>query len=40
MKRICVYCGSRPGKRHEYTLAAQLLAKELALHGIGLVYGG
>lgn len=40
MKRICVYCGSSPGKRPEYTQAAHLLAKELVQRGIGLVYGG
>ncbi len=40
MKRICVYCGSRSGKRPEYTQAAHLLANELILRGIGLVYGG
>lgn len=40
MKRICVYCGSSSGKRPEYTRAAHLLAGELALRGIGLVYGG
>lgn len=40
MKRICVYCGSSPGKRPEYTQAAHLLAQELTRRGIGLVYGG
>lgn len=40
MNRICVYCGSRPGKRPEYALAAHQLAKELVQRSIGLVYGG
>ena len=40
LKRICVYCGSNPGRRREYTEAAESLARELASRGIGLVYGG
>ena len=40
MKRICVYCGSNPGRRPEYTQAAKALATTLSAHGIGLVYGG
>ena len=40
MKRICVYCGSRRGKRSGYLEAADELGNELAGQGIGLVYGG
>ena len=40
MKRICVYCGSSPGKRPDYIEAARALAQELVNRGIHLVYGG
>lgn len=40
MKRVCVYCGSRHGKRPAYTAAAQTLGRELAQSGRSLVYGG
>lgn len=40
MKRICVYCGSSPGKLTEYRGAARMLGHELAARGLGLVYGG
>jgi len=40
MKRICVYCGSSPGRRPEYRDAAQALGHELAARDLGLVYGG
>src|ERR1700722_16991512 len=40
MKRICVFCGSRPGRRPEYRAAAEVLGRELAQRNIGLVYGG
>lgn len=40
MQRVCVYCGSRPGARPEYRLAAQQLGAALAASGLGLVYGG
>lgn len=40
MKRICVYCGSRPGKHPEYIESAHNLAQELVKRNIGLVYGG
>ena len=40
MRRICVYCGSSPGKRPEYAAAAQQLAGVLVRHEIELVYGG
>lgn len=38
--RICVFCGSRPGNRPEYLVAARRLGALLADRGIGLVYGG
>jgi len=37
---ICVFCGSRPGVRDDYTLAARALGGLLAQKGITLVYGG
>ncbi|MFV8784055.1 TIGR00730 family Rossman fold protein [Microbulbifer sp. SA54] len=40
MKKICVYCGSSPGRRPEYLAATQALADELVSRNIGLVYGG
>ena len=40
MKRICVYCGSNPGRLPDYRDAARLLGFELAARGLGLVYGG
>lgn len=40
MKYICVYCGSNPGSRPEFTQAAKALGETLARKGLGLVYGG
>ncbi len=40
MKRICVFCGSNPGARPEYGIAAQQLGQALAERDIALVYGG
>jgi uncharacterized protein (TIGR00730 family) len=40
MKRICVYCGSSPGTRPEYTAAARQLGQTLACRHIEMVYGG
>jgi uncharacterized protein (TIGR00730 family) len=40
MKRIAVYCGSNPGARPEYAVAAQELGALLAREKIELVYGG
>ena len=40
MKRICVYCGSSPGRKPEYRDAARALGHELAARGLSLVYGG
>lgn len=39
-KRICVFCGSSPGKRDCYQEAAIRLGEEMSSRGIGLVYGG
>ena len=33
MKRICVFCGSRPGVRPEYRAAAEFL-EDAAQHGL------
>jgi uncharacterized protein (TIGR00730 family) len=38
--RLCVYCGSGPGKNPAYMAAANTLGHALAKAGIGLVYGG
>ena len=40
IEKICVYCGSSPGKNPAYSLAAKALAKALCERNIGLVYGG
>ena len=40
MKRICVYCGSNPGRLSIYRESARSLGHELASRGLGLVYGG
>ncbi len=40
MQRICVFCGSSPGTRPEYSAAARALGQALAAQGIELVYGG
>ncbi|MCP4976094.1 MAG: TIGR00730 family Rossman fold protein [Maribacter sp.] len=40
MKRLCVYCGSRPGRRSDYTLVAKQLARAMVNKNIDLVYGG
>ena len=40
MNRVCVYCGSNPGRVPEYVAAAERLGGLLAERGIGLVYGG
>ena len=39
-RRLCVYCGSKPGNRPEYAEAARTLGARLAEEGVGLVYGG
>ena len=40
MKRVCVYCGSSPGRGDVYLEAARSLGRLLAERGAGLVYGG
>ena len=40
MKRLCVYCGSNPGKSAEFLESARSLARELVQREICLVYGG
>src|SRR5215471_14434795 len=40
MKRICVFCGSNPGRNPSFRAAAVTLGRLLAERGIGLVYGG
>lgn len=40
MKRICVFCGSSPGRRPEYARAARQLGYALADRIVGLVFGG
>lgn len=40
MKRMCVFCGSSPGLRPEYSQAARRLGSILAQKQVGLVYGG
>ena len=40
IRRVCVYCGSRPGVRPAYAEAARALGTLLAEAGIGLVTGG
>ncbi len=36
----CVYCGSRPGARPEYTAAARAVGRAIGRRGWRLVYGG
>lgn len=40
MRRVCVYCGSNPGRVSEYVAAGQRLGSLLAEAGLGVVYGG
>lgn len=40
MKRICVFCGSRPGVRPAYRAAAEAVGALFAERGTELVYGG
>jgi uncharacterized protein (TIGR00730 family) len=39
-KRICVFCGSNPGKDEAYLEVARSLGRTLADRGIAVVYGG
>lgn len=40
MRRVCVYCGSSPGRKLSYLREARHLGRLLAERRIGLVYGG
>lgn len=40
MRRVCVFCGSKPGAREAYREAARELGVALVERGYGLVYGG
>src|SRR5262245_26518874 len=40
IRRICVYCGSSPGRNPVYVEAARRLGAVMAQRNIGLVYGG
>jgi uncharacterized protein (TIGR00730 family) len=39
-KRVCVFCGSNPGRRAVYVRAAEELGRQLAADGTDVVYGG
>ncbi len=39
-QKLCVYCGSGPGRHPAYVAAARALGKSMAEQNIGLVYGG
>lgn len=38
--RVCVFCGSSPGKQSRYRELAQELGRTMAKNAMGLVYGG
>lgn len=40
MKKLCVFCGSSPGRDESYMLAAYEFGKLMAKNNIGLVFGG
>ena len=40
MKRVCVFCGSSPGRDPRYSDSASRLAHALVARGLGLVFGG
>jgi uncharacterized protein (TIGR00730 family) len=40
MERVCVFCGSSPGRDPAYVDAARRMGRALAARGLGLVYGG
>jgi uncharacterized protein (TIGR00730 family) len=40
VRRVCVYCGSSPGRDPAYREAAVALVRVLAERGLGVVYGG
>lgn len=39
-KRVCVFCGSHPGRREVFSVAATELGDEMVNRKINLVYGG
>lgn len=40
INRICVFCGSNPGRDPLYVKAAHVLGESIARNGVELVYGG
>lgn len=40
MKRVCVFCGSSPGRNPVFAAAAAALGAAIARRGLQLVYGG
>ena len=40
MQRLCVFCGSSPGRRPIHAESARFLGKIMAARGLALVYGG
>ncbi|MBV1703358.1 MAG: TIGR00730 family Rossman fold protein [Hyphomicrobiales bacterium] len=40
LRRICVFCGSSPGRDPRHAEAARAFGGEIARRGLGLVYGG
>lgn len=40
MKRLCIFCGSKPGRSDIYCVTAGKVGRILAEKGIGIVYGG
>jgi len=40
LRRVCVYAGSKRGRREQYATATRELGRRLAGSGIGVVYGG
>ncbi|MGL4462548.1 MAG: TIGR00730 family Rossman fold protein [Planctomycetia bacterium] len=40
MRRLCVFCGSSPGRRPIHREVAETLGREMVRRGIDLVYGG
>ncbi len=40
MTRVCVFCGSSPGRNGRHRAAAESVGRAVAARGLGLVYGG
>jgi hypothetical protein len=40
VRRVCVFCGSSPGRDPRYAEAAAALARGLSARGLGVVFGG